>query len=630
MLNKNNLYLFNEGKYYNAYEMLGCHFEKSGARFSVWAPGAKSVYLVGDFNNWTESDKYKMSPVESSGIWTIYIRGIKGGERYKYSIKSAKGKQLPLKADPYGVYAEKRPYTASIAHKLKYEWHDSEWLKQRELSNHFEMPKNIYELHLGSWKRKPLPPDASQEEKDNNYYSYRQLARELIPYVRDMGYTHIELMPVMEYPFDGSWGYQTLGYYAASSRYGKPEDLMYLIDKAHNAGIGVILDWAAGHFCLDDPGLSKFNGEMLYENEVHPNWGTGKFDFGRPEVRSFLLSNAMFWIKQYHADGIRVDGVSSMLYLNFGVDDPKQKKFNKYGEEGNLEAIEFFKELSSMIGKYCPGVMMIAEESTAWPMVTMPPENGGLGFHYKWDMGWMHDTLNYMSTDFPYRSGNHNLLSFSMMYAFSENFVLPFSHDEVVHGKKSLIGRMPGDNWRQFAGLRALALYQMTHPGAKLNFMGNEFGQYIEWRFYEGLEFFLTEQFETHKKHQNFIKDINHFYKKQTALWQCDHSWDGFEWLDADNSEQNILSYIRKTSDGKKKLIVIINFGVKQYDDFRIGVKQRGTYKEIFSTDRSEYGGNNWLNNGELKAEKIPYHNMPYSVSLKLPALGGIIIKKAR
>lgn len=623
ILDKKLLYLFNEGKYYNAYNLFGSHLENGGTRFTVWAPGAKSVFVVGDFSKWEENSKYQLYPVDNSGVWTTFVNKKLSGKTYKYSITSSKGKKLPLKADPYAVYAEKRPNTASIVHELKFEWTDDAWIEKRNQSNHFKMPKNIYEVHFGSWKR------TDSEDKENNFYSYRQLAKELIPYVKQMGYTHIEILPIMEHPFDGSWGYQTTGYFAATSRYGKPEDLMYFINKAHKAGIGVILDWAAGHFCLDDHGLAKFNGEMLYENEVHPNWGTGKFDFGRPEVRSFLLSNAMFWLKEFHADGIRVDGVSSMLYLNFGVDDPKKRKFNKNGDESNLEAIAFFKELAEMVGTYCPGTMMIAEESTAWPMVTYPPNAGGLGFHYKWDMGWMHDTLNYISADFPYRFNCHNLLNFSMMYAYSENFILPFSHDEVVHGKCSLIGRMPGDNWRQFAGLRALALYQITHPGAKLNFMGNEFGQYIEWRFYEGLEFFLTEKFDTHRKHQEYIKDLNHIYTKQKALWECDTDWQGFEWIDADNSEQQILIYMRKSDNAKEKLITAINFSIKQYDEYRIGVPVRGYYKEIFNSDKTEYGGNNLTNTEKIKAEKIPYHGQPYSINVKIPALGGIIIKKA-
>jgi 1,4-alpha-glucan branching enzyme len=627
-LSEDKLYLFNEGKYYNAYEMLGSHFENGGTRFNVWVPGARSVFVVGEFSNWEEWSEYRLQPVGNSGIWTCFVNDLKPGAKYKYSITSKAGKRLPLKADPYAVYSEVRPNTASIVHEFNYKWKDDAWIAKREKTNHFKSPKNIYEVHLGSWKRNPLPENATELEKDNNFYTYTQLADELIPYVKNMGYTHIEIMPVMEHPFDGSWGYQTTGYFAATSRYGKPEELMYLIDKAHRANIGIILDWAAGHFCLDDFGLAKFNGEMLYENEVHPNWGTGKFDFGRPEVRSFLLSNAMFWIKQYHADGIRVDGVSSMLYLNFGVDDPKKKKFNKYGDEGNLEAISFCKELSEVIGKYCPGVMLIAEESTAWPLVTKPPEVNGLGFHYKWDMGWMHDTLNYMKADFPYREGCHNMLTFSMMYAYAENYILPFSHDEVVHGKASIIGRMPGDTWRQFAGLRALAMYQMTHTGAKLNFMGNEIAQFIEWRYYEGLEFFLTEKFENHKRHQDFIKDLNHVYKKEKELWQDDNDPAGFEWIDANDSKQSVYSYLRKTAKGRTRQICVIHFGVFEYEKYRVGVPGPGYYQEIINSDDKKYGGNGHTNPSIIKAEKIPAHGRPYSIAINIPSLGGMILKK--
>ncbi len=627
-LDSQNLYLFNEGTYYNAFESFGSHPQKDGTLFNVWCPDARSVFVLGDFSNWNEMPEYELHPADNSGVWTGFFKDIKEGYKYKYSITSSDGRKLPLKADPFAFCSEKRPGTASVVWNLDYKWHDQKWLEKRNSSDHFRSAKNIYEVHLGSWKRNPLPENATQNEKDNNFYTYEQIADELIPYVKDMGYTHIEIMPVMEHPFDGSWGYQTMGYYAASSRYGTPQGLKHLIDTAHRAGIGVILDWVAGHFCLDDPGLARFNGSMLYENEVHPNWGTGKFDFGRPQVRSFLLSNAMFWLKEYHADGIRVDGVSSMLYLNFGVDDPKLKKLNKFGNEGNLEAIDFLKALSSMVGKYCPGTMLIAEESTAWPLVTKPPEDGGLGFHYKWDMGWMHDTLNYMKTDFPYREGAHSLLTFSIMYTFSENFILPFSHDEVVHGKASLIGRMPGDTWRQFAGLRSLALYQMTHNGGKLNFMGNEIAQFIEWRFYEGIEFCLTEQFENHKKHQDFIRDLNRLYKKEAALWLDDTSPESFRWIDADNAHQSVLSYVRSTKDGKEKLICLINFGTDQYDGYRIGVPEPGRYHELISSDSEKYGGNGHINKGIIRTEDEPFHGMPYSVCIRIPSLGGLILKK--
>ncbi|MBQ1891753.1 MAG: 1,4-alpha-glucan branching protein GlgB, partial [Firmicutes bacterium] len=465
---KDDIYLFNQGTFYKAYEMLGAHPAeedgKKGTRFSVWVPGAKAVAVEGDFNGWSK-DADQLQPVGTSGIWTGFVPGASEGQAYKFYITSKRGSSFD-KADPYAFWSEMRPKSASIIRTLGYEWHDSAWLEKRARTNHFEQPKNIYEVHLGSWKRH------TEQQGEAQYYSYEELADELVPYAQKMGYTHLEIMPVMEHPLDDSWGYQVTGYFSATSRHGTPQGLMKLIDKAHQHGLGVILDWVPAHFCRDQHGLIKFNGYKLYEKREHPQWGTLIFDYGRPEVKSFLLSSAHFWLEKYHADGIRVDGVSSMLYLNFGIDDPAQKTFNKYGEEGNLEAIDFLRSLSDMVGQRFPGVITAAEESTAWPMVTYPPKDGGLGFHYKWDMGWMNDTLRYISTDYLFRKHDHNKLTFSMMYAFSENFILPLSHDEVVHGKRSIIGRQQGDYDRQFQGLKVLAAYQMTHPGGKLNFMG--------------------------------------------------------------------------------------------------------------------------------------------------------------
>jgi len=612
------LYLFNIGKYYNAADIFGAHLVNShgadGVRFTVWAPDVESVSVVGDFNDWNAS-RHLLSPVKSTGVWSGFVAGIRAGDRYKYSIKTRDGQKF-LKADPFAFESELRPKTASLVADSSFEWSDSKWIEKRQRTNHFKEAKNIYEVHAGSWK----------VHEDGSFLNYRELADKLIKYVKDMGYTHIEFLPLAEHPFDGSWGYQITGFYSPSARYGSSSDLKYLINKAHKAGIGIILDWVPGHFCKDAHGLYQFNGHNLYELEEHPNWGTMKFDFARAEVRSFLLSNAMYWIKEFHADGLRIDGVSSMLYLNFGVEEGKKKKLNKYGDERNLDAVSFFQELANIVGKECPGVFTVAEESSAWPLVTYPPEDGGLGFHYKWDMGWMNDTLRYCQEDFNKRSDYHNLLSFSMMYCFNENFVLPLSHDEVVHGKKSLIGRMPGDYKEQFAGLRLLALYQMTHPGAKLNFMGNEFGQFIEWREYEGLEWFLLEQYDTHSKHQKYIKDLNHFYKKEKALYSKDHSWDGFSWIDADNAAQSILIYLRTCASGLHKDIVVLNFKPSYYKEFRIGVPKDGWYIEVFTTDREEYGGCGIVNKEPLKAEKIPYHGMKYSVSVKLPSLGGLVL----
>ena len=613
------LYLFNEGKYYNASDIFGAHLAEkdgeAGARFTIWVPGAKSVHVYGDFNGWNDWN-ISLSPVGSTGVWTAFVCGAKKGDKYKYVIETAKGEKL-IKADPFAFWAEKRPATASVIWDMDFEWSDSRWIAKREKTDHFKQPKNIYEVHAGSWKK-----------NGEDFYNYRQLADELIPYAKDMGYTHIELLPLMEHPFDGSWGYQVTGFYSATSRYGTPQDLKYLVNKAHKAGLGIILDWVPGHFCKDAHGLYMMNGEYLYEKEEHPQWGTMKFDFGRNEVKSFLLSNAMFWIKEYHADALRIDGVSSMLYLNFGIDDDSKKKFNKYGDERDLDAVSLLQELSDMVGNYLPGVFTIAEESTAWPLVTYPPRDGGLGFHYKWDMGWMNDTLRYISTDTLYRKYDHNLITFSMMYTFNENFVLPLSHDEVVHGKASLIGKMPGDYYQKFSGLRLLALYQITHPGAKLNFMGYEFGQFIEWREYEGLEWFLVDEYETHRKHLQYIKELNNFYLKEKALYSNDRNWKGFEWIDADNAEQSVYIYCRTCASGKHKDIVVLNFGTGYYEDFRIGVPKEGTYIESFNSDRLEYGGSGCTNEGELKSEKISCHGKEQSISIKLAPLSGIILSK--
>lgn len=630
-LSEEELGRFSDGTSRRSYHMLGAHLMEidgtAGVRFAVWAPGVKSVRVIGEFTGWQPGEHW-LEPVESTGIWAGFLPGLGRGAAYKYLIETKDGKML-YKADPYAFSAELRPGTASRVAELEgFRWRDQTWLKRRARQNHFKQPMNIYEVHPGSWKQNDVPRQSEQDVPPGAFYTYRQLADELVPYVKDMGYTHIEMMPVMEYPFDGSWGYQVTGYYAATSRYGSPKDLMYLVDCCHRAGIGVILDWVPAHFCRDAHGLIRFNGEKLYEDHEHLHWGTFTFDFGRKEVRSFLVSNAIFWLEMYHADGIRVDGVSSILYLNYGVEDPAQKRFNKYGEEGNLEAISFLQEFNRAVGQEFPGVFTVAEESTAWPMVTKPPEEGGLGFHYKWDMGWMNDTLNYMQTDFPWRPGGQEKLTFSMMYAFSENFILPLSHDEVVHGKCSLIGRQPGDYWRQFAGLRLLALYQMTHSGGKLSFMGNEIGQFIEWRFYEGLEWFLLN-YEQHSRHQQYIKALNHVYLEQSSLWQNSFSWTGFQWIDADNKDQSVLSYVRQGDKPNDLTIVVINFQTDSHFDFRLGVPKPGRYREIFNSDEERFGGSGLhFNPGIVRAEKAPAHGRNWSISITVPPLGGVILKK--
>ena len=586
-LSPDDLFLFAKGDWFKSYGKLGAHpAEKDGVagyHFAVWAPDVRSVHVIGVFNGWDEQAN-PLTCSATGGVWEGFIPNVSEGDRYKLLIETAQGEKL-YKADPYGYWAEMVPGNASRIFDISgYEWGDGEWMAARKRTNHRERPLNIFEVHLGSWKRHDdgLVGNGSWPERPEDgtgsYLTYDELSHELVAYVKRMGYSHIELMPVMEHPFDGSWGYQIVGYFAPTARFGDPKQFKHFVDACHQSGIGVILDWVPGGFCPDAHGLARFNGNKLYENFVHPTWGTLKFDMGRGEVRSFLISNLLYWVEEYHADGVRMDGVTSMLYLNFGIDEPSQKRFNSRGTEEDDESVAFVRKCNATIGTYHPDVMMIAEESTAWPLVTYPPEVGGLGFNYKWDMGWMNDTLHYMQADFPFRPGAHGLLTFSIMYAFNENFVLPLSHDEVVHGKCSLITRQPGDNWRQFAGLRALAFYQMTHPGGKLNFMGNEIGQFIEWRYYEGIEYFLAEEYEAHGKYQHFVAELNKFYKAMPALWQRAYTPDGFDWIDADNNDQCVISYARHGDNEADDLVVLLNFEVNPYEEYRIGVPQPGIY----------------------------------------------------
>ena len=627
-MTKEELARFARGECCCGYRWLGAHFTREngadGVRFAVWAPGVRSVRVVGEFTSWQPGECWLRHV--SGGVWAGFVPGVAEGALYKYLIETAAG-ELLYKADPCAFAAELRPGTASRAVKLTgYRWRDGDWMAARKGRDHFREPLNIYEVHLGSWRQHDVPRAGEQDVPPGAFYTYRELADTLVPYAKDMGYTHIELMPVMEHPLDGSWGYQVTGYFAATSRYGGPKDLMYLIDRCHRAGLGVILDWVPGHFCRDSHGLGRFNGEKLYEDQDHVQWGTYTFDFGRGEVRSFLLSSAVFWLERFHADGIRVDGVTSMLYLNYGVDDPARQRRNRNGGEENLEAVELLRQFNRTVGEQFPGVFTAAEESTAWPMVTKPPEQGGLGFHYKWDMGWMNDTLRYLQTDFPWRPGAHEKLTFSMMYAFSENFILPLSHDEVVHGKCSLIGRQPGDYWRQFAGLRLLALYQMTHPGGKLNFMGNEFCKFIEWRFYEWLEWFLLD-YDHHRQHQEFIRQLNRLYRAEPSLWQREHGWDGFEWIDPDDRADSILSCARR---GEKDdvTLVVINFRTDSHFGFRLGAPEPGRWREIFNSDEERFGGSGLhYNPGVLRTEKIPANGRAQSLTLTVPPLGGVILR---
>lgn len=618
------LYLFHEGSNSNAYEYFGSHRKnKNTVVFRVWAPDAKNVSVTGDFNNWSETEN-PMKPLKNSGgVWEAEIKNIKPYDMYKYCITAADGRTL-MKCDPYGFHMETRPGTATKYYEIDdcYEWHDAKWVEGRNGKNIYESPVNIYEIHAGSWK----------QYDDGNFYSYRALADALVPYVKKMGYTHIEFMPLTEYPFDGSWGYQVTGYFAATSRYGEPKDLMYLVDKCHENGIGVILDWVPAHFPKDANGLYEFDGGPLYEYSdprkgEHYGWGTRVFDFGKNEVRSFLMSSASFWLKKYHLDGIRIDAVASMLYLDYDRKDGEWVP-NKNGGNENLEAVEFLQKLNENIFRDFPYAMMIAEESTSWPMVTKPVFSGGLGFNFKWNMGWMNDILRYFSLDGFFRKYNHDCITFSMFYAFSENFVLPISHDEVVHGKKSLIDKMPGSYDEKFAGVRAFLGYMMAHPGKKLMFMGQEFGQFIEWNYEKGLDWLLLD-YPKHRALQNYFKKINEFYKANPAFWQIDYSWEGFSWISSDDKDNSVIAF-RRIDEKGKEIIVVCNFTNVERCDYRIGIPKKGAYKIVFNSDDVEFGGEGKGNKGKLKTESINMHGFEQSISLDLPPMSAIYIKKTR
>ena len=615
--NNNSLpsYLFHEGTNFKAYDFLGAHLatfgEKVGVWFRVWAPSAKVVYVTGDFCAW-DKHAYSLSQITAQGIWEIFIPALSQYAIYKYVIITADGKEL-IKADPYGFHMETRPQTASKIYDIEgFSWTDQAWIKNRSETDVYNKAINIYEMHMGSWRL----------YTDGEYFSYVKLAKELIPYILEIGYTHIELMPITEYPFDGSWGYQVSGYFAPTSRYGTPKDFMTFVDMFHASGIGVIMDWVPAHFPKDAHGLYEFDGSYCYEyadptKREHLDWGTRIFDFGKNEVKCFLISNAIYWFEKFHIDGLRVDAVASMLYLDYGK-NAKHWIPNKFGGRENLEAVDLLKMLNIEVFSKFPGVLMIAEESTAWPMVTQPVYLGGLGFNFKWNMGWMNDLLVYMQTDPLYRVQHHDKLTFSLTYAFSENFVLPISHDEVVHGKFSLLNKMFGTYEEKFASLRAFYGYMMAHPGKKLLFMGSEFGQFIEWNHSQELDWLLL-QYEAHKRLKEYVKDLNFFYKGAAPLWEIDSGWDGFKWICTEAAVQNIIAF-KRIDKCKNELIVVCNFAPVQWDKYRIGVEENGLYNQTFSSDSEKYGGGG-VENINLQSEAIPMHGFANSIEIALPPL---------
>jgi len=599
---------------YRVYELLGAHPDKrneeEGYVFRTWAPNAKAIYLVGDFNDWNVN--LPMQKIKAQDCWEIFVPGMKEFTSYKYILEDVTGKRI-YKADPYGFHAETRPDTASKTFNLdKYKWKDKKWQNRKQKVNLYESPMNIYEVHFGSWKK----------YEDGNFFDYHKMTQELIPYVKGMGYTHIELMPMSEYPYDGSWGYQIIGYYAATSRYGTPDGFMAFIDACHNAGLGVILDWVPGHFPKDEAGLYQFDGGTCYEYQdnlknEHKDWGTMVFDWGRDEIRSFLISNAIFWLEKFHIDGLRVDAVASMLYLDYGR-DAGQWRANIYGGHENLEAVEFLQELNKTVFSNFPNALMIAEESTAWPMVTKPVDVGGLGFNFKWNMGWMNDTLVYMEQDTFFRGGCHHHLTFAMTYMYSENFILPLSHDEVVHMKGSLIGKMPGEYAAKFANLRTYLAYMIAHPGKKLFFMGTELAQFSEWNYETQLDWNLLD-YPMHKKFHKFIKDLNHLYKERPQLWELDDVWEGFQWINSDDSNNNVLSFKRFDKSGHE-MMIISNFSAVAYKQYLLGIESKTQYRLLFSTADKRYGGDG-LNQNAVTAEDVSYYGKPYSIALDIPEL---------
>jgi len=621
-------YLFREGKHFSLYYKLGSHIveknNQKGVEFSVWAPNAKEIAVIGDFNNWNYGASLMQARQDGSGIWELFIPGVKKGDNYKYHIISGSHDYSVDKTDPFAVFCEVPPSTASKVWDLDYTWNDEQWMKDRVNINSPDRPMSVYELHPESWRRVP--------EEGNRPLTYREMAVDLIDYLKKNGFTHVELLPVMEHPFSGSWGYQVLGFFAATSRFGTPQDFMYLIDRLHQNNIGILLDWVPSHFPGDEHGLHYFDGTYLFEHHdprqgYHPDWSSYIFNYGRNEVKEFLISSAHFWCDKYHVDGIRVDAVASMLYLDYSREDGEWIP-NEHGGRENLQAIQFLRELNESLYTRFPGIQTIAEESTAWPMVTRPVYTGGLGFGFKWNMGWMHDTLDYFANDPVHRGYHHNKITFSMWYAFNENFMLSLSHDEVVHGKGSMINKMPGDEWQKFANLRLLYGYMFAHPGKKLLFMGNEFGQRSEWNHETSLDWHLLEN-ENHKRLLRWIKDLNATYKKYPALYEVDFESAGFKWIDPGDAVNSILSFVRYDKGKKNMVMVICNFTPVPRHNYLIGAPEEGYWKEILNSDAKEYGGSGHGNFGGVDTSPVPYHEEEQSVNIVLPPLGVVIFSNS-
>ncbi len=618
------IYLFKQGNHFRLYEKLGAHLMTvnniNGTYFAVWAPNAKQVSVSGDFNNWDPHAHFLQVRWDESGIWEGFIPNVGSGMLYKYHIVSKFNDYTVDKGDPFAFYWEIAPKTASIVWDLKYDWKDNLWMQSRSKYNNLNAPISIYEVHLGSWRRK----------EHNQFLTYRELVQPLIDYIKKMKFTHVEFLPIMEHPFYGSWGYQTLGYFAPTSRYGTPQDLMFLIEELHKHNIGVILDWVPSHFPNDLHGLAFFDGTHLYEHQdprkgFHPDWKSHIFNYGRNEVRSFLISSALFWLDKYHCDGLRIDAVASMLYLDYSRKDGEWIP-NEFGGRENLEAISFLKKLNETVYKEFPDIQTIAEESTAWPMVTRPVYLGGLGFGLKWNMGWMHDTLEYLKKDPIYRKFHHHQITFSIWYAFTENFLLSLSHDEVVHGKRSLLAKMPGDDWQKFANLRLLLGYMFTHPGKKLIFMGGEFGQWQEWSHEQSLDWHLL-QYPFHQALQKWVQDLNHLYRNESALYQTDFQCSGFEWIDFNDADNSVISYLRKDIPKNEHIAVICNFTPVPRENYRIGVPKAGFWQELLNSDAQEYGGSGMGNFGGVHTSDLEWNNRPYSLLLTLPPLSILIFK---